>query len=47
MAIFIMSKNQEQRICLKCCISNKISCAEALKNGRICGKTIYGFCTTI
>jgi len=33
MTIFTMSKNQKQRICLKFCVSNKIS-FEALKNGR-------------
>ena len=29
--IFTMEKAVEQRICLKLCVSNKISCAEALK----------------
>ena len=30
-AIFPMDKNIEQRICLKFCIANEISCAESLK----------------
>ena len=30
-AIFTMDKNIEQRICLKFCIANGISCAELLK----------------
>ena len=30
-AIFPTDKNNEQRICLKCCISNGISCAESLE----------------
>ena len=30
-AIFPMDKNMEQRICLKFCIANAISCAELLK----------------
>jgi len=29
-----------RKICLKFCVFNKISCAEALKNDRICEKTI-------
>ena len=30
-AILLMDKNIEQRICLKFCIANGISCAESLK----------------
>jgi len=45
-AIFTMSKNQEQRICLKFCVSNKISYIVTLKNSRICEET-HRFCTII
>ena len=30
-SIFLMDKNIEQRICLKFCIANGISCAQSLK----------------
>jgi len=46
-AIFTMSKIQEQRICLKFCVSNKSSCAEELKNNRIYEKITHRFYTTI
>jgi len=46
-AIFTILKNQKQRICLKCCVSNHISCVEIFKNNRIWGKSTYWFCITI